>query len=112
MKVKQGDLVLVPFPFTDLTSVKTRPALVISNSELSGDDCILMAVSSQDSKSNQLVLENKDLDEGSLPVRSYLKIGKIVSLKRSIIRRVVGKVSLVKRKQASKSLMELLRINV
>jgi mRNA interferase MazF len=44
-----GDVVLVPFPFTDQTSAKKRPAIVVSSDEYHRDrpDVILMAVTSQ-----------------------------------------------------------------
>jgi len=32
--MKKGDIILVPFPFTDLSGSKNRPALVIADSEL------------------------------------------------------------------------------
>ena len=35
----KGDVVIVPFPFSDLTQAKRRPALVIAS--LSGADVIL-----------------------------------------------------------------------
>ncbi|TET61184.1 MAG: hypothetical protein E3J52_01960 [Promethearchaeota archaeon] len=38
----KGDVVIVPFPFSDLTKSKRRPALVISN--LKGDDIILCQI--------------------------------------------------------------------
>ena len=40
----KGDVVVVPFPFSDLTQTKRRPALVIAN--LSGDDLILCQITS------------------------------------------------------------------
>lgn len=41
----KGDVVVVPFPFSDLTRAKRRPALVIA--ELEGDDLILCQITSQ-----------------------------------------------------------------
>jgi mRNA interferase MazF len=41
----KGDVVVIPFPFSDLTGMKRRPALVIS--ELDGDDLILVQITSQ-----------------------------------------------------------------
>ncbi|MDJ0593365.1 MAG: hypothetical protein QNJ72_25830 [Pleurocapsa sp. MO_226.B13] len=35
----KGDVVIVPFPFSDLSQAKRRPALVVAN--LTGDDLIL-----------------------------------------------------------------------
>lgn len=41
----KGDVVVVPFPFSDLTQAKRRPALVIA--ELEGDDLILCQITSR-----------------------------------------------------------------
>jgi len=41
----KGDVVVVPFPFSDLTHAKRRPALVVA--ELEGDDLILCQITSQ-----------------------------------------------------------------
>ncbi len=46
---KFGDIVLVPFPFTDQSTVKKRPAVIISSNEYNFQrpDIIIMAVTSQ-----------------------------------------------------------------
>jgi len=41
----RGDIVVVPFPFSDLTEAKRRPALVLA--ELEGEDRILCQITSQ-----------------------------------------------------------------
>ena len=45
----KGDVVVVPFPFSDLTQAKRRPALVIAT--LEGDDLILCQITSQNCRS-------------------------------------------------------------
>jgi len=49
----RGDIVLVPFPFSDQTTTKKRPAVVISSSRYNtvSQDIIIMAVTSQMEKS-------------------------------------------------------------
>ena len=48
-RYKRGDIVLVPFPFTDLSSSKRRPALVVSPDwfNSSNQDLVLVAITSQ-----------------------------------------------------------------
>ena len=44
-KFVKGSIVIVPFPFSDLSNSKRRPALVLAN--LKGDDLILCQITSQ-----------------------------------------------------------------
>ena len=62
-KFVKGDVVVVPFPFSDLTQAKRRPALVIS--KLEGDDLILCQITSQSIKDNYAIaLTDKDFAKG------------------------------------------------
>lgn len=64
-KFVKGDVVVVPFPFSDLTQSKRRPALVIS--KLEGNDLILCQITSQTVKDNYaILLDDKDFETGSL----------------------------------------------
>ena len=44
-KFVKGEVVVVPFPFTDLSAAKRRPAIIIAN--LKGDDLILAQITSK-----------------------------------------------------------------
>lgn len=62
-KFVKGDVVVVPFPFSDLTHSKRRPALVVS--KLEGDDLILCQITSQSIKDNYAIsLADKDFENG------------------------------------------------
>ena len=52
---KFGEMVLVPFPFTDQRGTKKRPAVVISSAayNLSRADLVLVAITSQPKKSDK-----------------------------------------------------------
>ena len=43
--MKRGTVVLTPFPFTDLTGKKLRPAVVVSRSDRTGSDALLAFMS-------------------------------------------------------------------
>ncbi len=86
--MNQGDIVLVPFPYTDLSSIKNRPAIIISKNNNS-EDVILLAITSRNIEFG-FKINNNDLKKGSLPVASFVKIDKVVSLKKSIIRNRVA----------------------
>jgi mRNA interferase MazF len=61
----RGDVVVVPFPFSDLTQAKRRPALVVAT--LTGDDVILCQVTSQSVRDQYSIpLTSSDFEFGSL----------------------------------------------
>ena len=66
-KFVKGDVVVVPFPFpfSDLTQAKRRPALVVS--VLEGDDLILSQITSKFVKDTYAIsIEGKDFEKGGL----------------------------------------------
>lgn len=85
---------LVPFPFTDLSTTKQRPALVISkaNYNLKTEDIITCGITSNLQNSDySMLIDDGDLAEGALPMRSRIKMGKIFTLKQSLVRKTIAK---------------------
>jgi hypothetical protein len=62
--LKRGSVVLAIHPFTDLSSAKRRPALVVSATGRSGRDCILAFITSRTGplEATDLVLDPADGD--------------------------------------------------
>jgi mRNA interferase MazF len=95
--IQPGDIVLIPFPFTDLKSQKVRPALVISKAEVhqATRDHTLMFISSNlpsQLESFELVLkpEDPEFKVTGLKVSSVFKGNKLVTLHRNLIQRRLG----------------------
>src|SRR5260370_550388 len=85
---RQGDVVLVSFPFTDLTSVKQRPAVVISPDTFNGfnEDIVLAAVTSQITGDPATVrVAVRDLTDGALPKDSVVRLTKLFTLHSSLV---------------------------
>ena len=65
----KGDVVVVPFPFSDLSEAKRRPALVIA--DLAGDDFVLCQITSRNVKdSYSIPLDEEHFEVGSLNRKS------------------------------------------
>ncbi|HNX40125.1 MAG TPA: type II toxin-antitoxin system PemK/MazF family toxin [Methanothrix sp.] len=83
-KFVKGDVVVLPFPFSDLTKAKRRPALVLA--ELDGDDRILCQITSRQSGDRHAVLINEfDFQEGSLNRTSNIRPNRIFTADSNII---------------------------
>ena len=88
-KFIKGDIVVVPFPFSDLSSSKRRPALVLA--DIKGDDIILCQITSQTSSdSNAILLSDSDFNNGKLLSISYVRPTRIFTADKNIIVRKVG----------------------
>lgn len=92
----RGDIVLVPFPFTDLSAAKVRPAVVVSPVQ-EGPDVIIAFISSTISKSaaTDIVITPEDaaFSETGLHRASTFRMAKLLTIERSLIQRWLGRVS-------------------
>jgi len=80
----KGDIAVVPFPFSDLTRARRRPALVIA--ELEGDDLILCQITSQQIKDRYAVsIDEDDFEAGTLRQGSNVRPNRIFTADRHII---------------------------
>jgi len=93
-----GDVVLIGFPFTDLSGSKQRPALVISTRwyNIQKIDVILAAITSkipEKVRKDEYLLSDSELKSAGLPKKSIVKAGKIVTIDQRLIRKKLGRVS-------------------
>jgi len=94
-KFMKGDVVVIPFPFSDLTQAKRRPALVIS--KLEGDDIILCQITSQTTKDNYAIpIDDKDFEMGSLKQMSNVRPNRIFTADTHIVLYRVGNLKIEK----------------
>jgi mRNA interferase MazF len=89
---ERGDLLLVPFPFSDLTASKRRPILVLTAADNFGD-FIALPVTSRPQTANAVPLAQSDLTAGSLPTASWIRTNRIVTINASLVVKTLGHVS-------------------
>lgn len=91
---KKWDLVLVPFPFTDLTATKKRPALIISPDEFNeGPDVVIAFVTSNlNVRPRMGDYTIQEWNDAGLPKPSMIRM-KFATLHQSIIVKQLGRLS-------------------
>ncbi|MBO9614183.1 MAG: type II toxin-antitoxin system PemK/MazF family toxin [Dyadobacter sp.] len=92
-KFVKGEVVVIPFPFSDLSGSKRRPALVLAN--LPGDDLLLCQITSQNSRDIYAIpLLKADFLNGSLPVDSFIRPTRLFTADGNIVIRKAGLVGI------------------
>lgn len=90
--IERGDLLVVPFPFSDLSTTKRRPVLALTGPDGYGD-FIALPVTSRPQREQGLPLVGSDLEQGRLPAPSWIRTDRIVTLNSSLVIKQVGHVS-------------------
>ncbi len=93
IQYKQGDVVLVPVPFTSLKEAKQRPALIISNDahNVKVEDVVICGITSNiKDEPYSIILEQKDMVKGKIYFLSRIKADKIFTIHKAIIKRKLG----------------------
>jgi mRNA interferase MazF len=89
---ERGDLLLIPFPFTDLSAVKRRPVLALTSADSYGD-FIALPVTSRPQTEHGLPIAATDMAAGALPAASWIRTNRIVTLNASLVVKTIGRVS-------------------
>ena len=102
----KGKIVLVPFPFTDLSASKLRPALVLHEGE-----AFISKIPDQPAKSDVIVTKNHpEFTLTGLKVDSVIRLDKIATLSKNLIVGEIGEVGDAIREEINKKLCEILKI--
>jgi mRNA interferase MazF len=105
-----GDVVIVPFPFSDLTQTKRRPALVVAG--LPGEDLILCQITSQSVADDYAVsIAAEDFSTGGLNQNSNVRPNRIFTASQSIIAYKAGEILPNKLAEVIDKIVEILHTN-
>ena len=93
---KQREIVLVPFPYSDLSSTKRRPVLIVSNNDYNNKyhDVVVAVISSKirPDDNYSILLSNDDLEYGILPEESAIRVHKLFTIDKG---RILKKFSII-----------------
>lgn len=88
----RGALLLVPFPFTDLSGTKRRPVLALTRPDAYGD-FVALPVTSRPYHVNALTIAESDLAGASLPVTSWIRTDRVVTLNANLVVRSIAQLT-------------------
>ena len=108
----QGEVVLVPFPFTDEDTEKKRPAVIVSQDwyHKTKTDCILVAITSTIHKSlerDEILISGTEVKRAGLLYDSVVKTGLIFTIHRRRIIKPLGHLTAATQKKVMDSLKKV-----
>jgi len=104
----KGDIVLIPFPFTDLSGSKNRPALVLVSGE---SDIILAFISTRLKwKEDTDILLEPSIANG-LKSESIIRLSKLATLDKDLALGRLGTIEDKTLKKVNKNLIKILRLD-
>jgi PemK-like protein. len=106
-----GAVVLVPFPFSDLSRSKLRPAVVLADAGR-GDWILCQVTSNPYGDARAVVLTDNDFRAGTLRVVSYARPGKLFTANHDLIVAQVGNLKDESLKRIVGAVVDLLRANL
>ncbi len=109
MTPKQRDILLIPVPFTDLSSAKRRPVLVLSSDahNTTSSDVMVAAITSN-LDGTGVVINSEDMETGTLPRQSRVLPGKIYTLSKGMIVKRYGRLNTERFQQVVEALDSIL----
>ena len=104
----KGDVLVVPFPFSDLSGVKRRPVLLIA--VLGGEDIILCQITSRNRTDRWSVnITDRDFESGGLKIESFIRPDRIFTADKSLILYKAGRLKLEKINEVEDTLVKIIK---
>jgi mRNA interferase MazF len=100
--------VLVPFPFSDLSQAKVRPALCLADAGR-GDWILCQITSSPYGDPKAVRLRKADFRSGGLRITSYARPGKLFTANAALLVRSLGKLKAAARQRVLETVIAILR---
>jgi mRNA interferase MazF len=107
--VNKGDIVLVPFPFTDLTDFKLRPAVILLDAS---NDVVVAFITSQNKWESDFSIQLKATNLNGLKMDSYLRLNKITTLDKNLIVGKLGNLTSHEISLLDQTLFKMLRLKI
>lgn len=104
----KGDLVLIIFPFTDLTGNKLRPAVVLIETE---DDVTVCFITTQTQWQEPTDLMLSPNNSNRLKKVSLIRTSKIATLDKSLSKGLIGRLTYSELRSLNKKLKEVLKLD-
>jgi len=106
--MEKGDIVLIPFPFTDLKGNKNRPALILINSEL---DITLAFISTQLNWKEETDILLKPTKNNGLKKESLVRLSKLATIDKNLALGRIGRMDANDLKQVNINLIKLFKLD-
>ncbi|MEH2237978.1 type II toxin-antitoxin system PemK/MazF family toxin [Nostoc sp.] len=104
----KGDVISVPFPFSDASATKRRPALVIAESD--SNNIIVCPITSKPGREYEIKLEDQDFRVGKLNLSPcYIRTNIIATVDKSNVIRYIGKLKNEKINEVITAIIEILQ---
>jgi len=104
----KGKIVLIPFPFTDLTATKLRPALVLYEGE---KDVVVAFISSRTDKPKPVDItineKNAEFKQTGLKLTSIIKLDKVATISKDLIIGEIGEIGPKLKKEVNHKITEI-----
>ena len=102
--MKKGDIVLIPFPFTDLTGAKNRPALILINSD---EDITVSFITTQLKWQENSDIRLEPSNQNGLKKTSLIRLSKITTIDKELVIGKLGQLTDTETEGVNQGLIDL-----
>ncbi|MBS3086916.1 type II toxin-antitoxin system PemK/MazF family toxin [Candidatus Pacearchaeota archaeon] len=88
-RLVRGDIIVIEFPYSNLKNSKRRPVLILKIPK--GEDIVVLQITkSSYEKQLEVVIKKEDFRQGNLKKESRIRIDKIASIDKSLVKYKIG----------------------